>query len=163
MRITQWGEYGVHFAVFLARRALDGVPMASAAEMAEAQHIDLQYAQQILQRLRRGDIVESFRGPQGGYRLKRRAQEITLLDILMATEGETFELLCDAKPLDGENCSSGTTCGLRRIWSDLRIHVDQFLSAYTLEILALNPTGVQTQNLINLPPRSIGFVGETSD
>lgn len=143
MHITQWGEYGVHFSVYLARRALDGTPMVSAAEIAEAQQIDLQYAQQILQRLRKGEIVESVRGPQGGYRLASPPEQITLLDILMATEGETFELLCDAKPLDGANCSSETSCGLRRIWSDLRTHVDDFLKSYTLAALAERPTGVK--------------------
>ena len=155
MHITQWGEYGIHFAVYLARRAADGVGMVSAADIAEAQQIDLQYAQQILQRLRKGEIVESVRGPQGGYRLAKAPENITLLDILMATEGETFEIFCDAKPLDGENCNTETSCGLRRIWSDLREHVDHFLKSYTLAALAEHPTGVKgAGGLINIGERS---------
>ncbi len=141
MRITQWGEYGVHFAVYLARRSRDASTTVGAAEIAEAQRIDLQYAQQILRRLRQGGIIESVRGPQGGYRLKRPPHEITLLEILLATEGETFELVCDAKPLSAESCHPATSCGLRKIWSELRAHVDEFLKAHTLDKLAENPTG----------------------
>ena len=105
MRITQWGEYGVHFAVFLARRSSEGVPIVGAAEIAESQGVELQYAQQILQRLRKGEIIESVRGPQGGYRLKRSADTISLLDILIATEGESLQIFCDARPLDADTCT----------------------------------------------------------
>ncbi len=139
MRITQWGEYGVHFSVMLARAEREGHRTVGAAEVAKVQGVDVQYAQQIFQRLRKGNIVESVRGPQGGYRLARPAVEITLKDILLASEGDTFEVICDTKPLDGPRCAPSGLCGLRPIWHGLKAHVDSFLNQYNLEALSLEP------------------------
>src|SRR5690606_3493579 len=69
MRITQWGEFGVHCTVYIAERHRAGAATVTAAEIADAQGIDPQYTQQILQRLRRKGLITSVRGPQGGYRL----------------------------------------------------------------------------------------------
>lgn len=135
MRITQWGEYGVHCCIFLAQQHELGRQTLSAAEIAESQTIDLQYTQQILQRLRKNGIVQSVRGPQGGYRLSRAAAEITLLDILVAEEGETFQIICETKPLTSERCSPGALCNLRPVWYELREHIDDFLQNITLDQL----------------------------
>lgn len=132
MRITQWGEYGVHCLVFIAERHRAGQATVSASEIAAAQDIDPLYAQQILQRLRRTGLIASVRGKQGGYKLGRLEEEITLGDILVAAEGETFTVICDAKPLSSSRCGDDSDCGLRGIWHDLRDHVDQFLSMHTL-------------------------------
>lgn len=110
--------------------------MVGASEIARGQGVDLQYAQQILQRLRKGGIIDSVRGPSGGYRLCRPASEITLRDILVATEGETFEIICESRPVNAERCSMSNDCGLRGLWRDLRDHVDIFLRKQTLEDLS---------------------------
>ena len=136
MRITQWGEYGVHFSTYLAKREREGATSVGAAEIARNQGVDLQYEQQIFQRLRRGGIVDSIRGPSGGYRLCRSPLEISLLDILVATEGDTFELICESRPLDEQRCHVGHACGLRSLWSELKEHVDIFLKKFTLEELS---------------------------
>jgi Rrf2 family transcriptional regulator, iron-sulfur cluster assembly transcription factor len=141
MRITQWGEYGVHCCVFLATRQAQGQPAASANDIAESQGIDIQYAQQILQRLRKNNIIESIRGPLGGYKLSRSAQEITLAEILQAAEGDTFEIICETKPLGIERCSDGATCSLRPIWHKLKDHINQFLSNINLQdLIDKNPS-----------------------
>lgn len=140
MRITQWGEYGIHFSAYMARREREGAPMVSAGEIASRQGVDIQYAQQILQRLRRGGIIDSVRGPAGGYRLARPPLEITLRDILTATEGGTFEVICENKPLGGERCAPGTACGLRGLWFELQDHVNVFLMRHTLDELSRMPS-----------------------
>ena len=132
MRITQWGEYGVHCCVFIALRYSSASKTASAAEIAESQKIDPLYAQQILQRLRRAKLIQSVRGPGGGYQLTRAPDQITLYDILRAAEGKTFEVICDTKPLSAARCSSGTACGLRGIWQELGDQVNLFLGSYSL-------------------------------
>ena len=131
MRITQWGEYGLHFSTFVASKTAQG-QVIGAQEIATAQGVALDYAQQILQRLRKGGILESVRGPQGGYRLTKTPTEITVRDILIAAEGDTFEIICETKPLDNVRCHEGTVCALRGLWRDLKTHVDQFLSDRTL-------------------------------
>ena len=135
MHVTQWGELGVHCAVAIAERERQGRTPVGAQEIANEHRIAVDYAQQILQRLRRGGLVSSVRGPQGGYRLARPASEITLRDILMACEGETFSIICDSKTSVPERCQERLTCGLREIWHDLGRHLETFLVAKTLEEL----------------------------
>jgi Rrf2 family iron-sulfur cluster assembly transcriptional regulator len=103
-----------------------------AVEIAREQGIATEYAQQILQRLRKGNLVASVRGPAGGYRLSRSAEEITLRDILVAAEGETLELICESHPISRLRCDESALCGLRPLWADLREHVNEFLMRHTL-------------------------------
>ncbi len=135
MRITQWGEFGVHIAVYLASRSRAGTPTVGAGEIAKVQGIELQYAQQILLRLREGGIVTSVRGPHGGYQLARSEFHISLLDILRAAEGDTFEIICESRPLSEDRCAPKVPCGLREIWYGLREHVNTYLQNHTLAVL----------------------------
>lgn len=88
MRITQWGEYGVHFCAYIVCKHQEGISSVSASEIAKSQDLDLLYAQQILQRLRRSNLVQSVRGPLGGYKISKSACDITLYDILVPTESK---------------------------------------------------------------------------
>ena len=149
MRVTKWGECGILCALHLARNY--GEPPIGAAEIAEAQGIDLPYTQQILHRLRKGDVIESVRGPKGGYKLQRPPAEISLKDILYAVEGDTFQIICDHSPLHPEidapsRCSTRESCGLHGVWQDLRTAIDHLLEERTLEDLIkseINPELVQ--------------------
>ena len=136
MRITQWGEYGVHLSVYIAHKQIESGGPVSANDIARSQSIAADYAQQILQRLRKGGIIESVRGPLGGFKLSRPAAEITLYDILVAAEGDSFEVICENHPLNNERCAPGNLCSLRELWYDLKLHVDTFLKKETLEALA---------------------------
>ncbi len=138
MRVTKWGECGILCALHLAKNY--GEVAIGAAEIAESQGIDLPYTQQILQRLRKGDIIESVRGPKGGYKLLRPPAEITLKDILYAVEGDTFQVICEHSPLHPETdvptrCSTRETCGLHGVWQELRDAIDKLLEERTLEDL----------------------------
>jgi len=148
MRITQWGEYATHFCVYIAKQELGRQSTVSATEIASSLGVDQLYAQQILQRLRKGNIVQSIRGAQGGYRLVKSPEEITLKDILVASEGDTFEPLCESKPIDAHKCAATTHCGLRGVWYELREHIDSFLNDKTLRnLLDLD------SNLVTISPK----------
>ena len=139
MRVTKWGECGILCALYLAKK--QGAAPVGAAEIAETQGIDLPYTQQILQRLRKGEVVESVRGPRGGYKLQRPPSEITLKDILYAVEGDTFQIICDHAPLHPEvdepsRCSTRESCSLHGVWQDLRLAIDKLLEERTLQDLA---------------------------
>ena len=129
MRVTKWGEYGILCSLYLAKKQQDG-PIG-ASEIAESQQIPLQYTQQILQRLRKGQIIKSIRGPKGGYALSRPPEETTLKDILYAAEGDTFEVLCESHPIYNELCES-RNCGLKSVWIELKRAVDELLEQRTL-------------------------------
>lgn len=140
MRITQWGEFAVHFCLHMAKEEELGRTTTNAAHLAASQNIDQLYAQQILQRLRKASIIDSVRGPQGGYKLCRTADKITLYDIIVAAEGDTLELMCDSKPIDLERCSPTSACGLRTVWQDFRDHVNSFLTSHSIrDILVRYP------------------------
>lgn len=142
MRITQWGEYATQFCIFIAKREQDQQKTVSATEIAASLGVDQLYAQQILQRLRRGNIIKSVRGAQGGYCLTKTAAELTLKDIIVAAEGDTFEPICDSKPIDEQKCAASSYCGLRGVWYELREHIDKFLTARTLKDLLEGDSGL---------------------
>lgn len=147
MRVTKWGECGILCSLHLAQRH-GGAPVG-AAEIAETQGLDLQYTQQVLQRLRKGNVIESTRGPHGGYTLVRAPEEITLKDILYAAEGDTFEIICDSAPIhpDAESpnrCADRNSCSLHGVWQDLRSAIDKLLEQRTLADLVRSQPGHPT-------------------
>jgi Rrf2 family protein len=140
MRVTKWGECGILCSLYLAKRYGQGA--TGATEIAESRGLDLQYTQQILQRLRKGGVIESERGPRGGYKLTRPPEQVTLKDILYAVEGDTFQIICDYAPIHPEaptssSCSTKETCGLHGVWQDLRAAIDKLLEQRTLADLLL--------------------------
>ncbi len=130
MRITTWAEYGVICAVHLARRANEG--LVSGREIAEREQLPPDYAEQILLRLRRAGIVTSSRGSRGGYALARPASEITLREILAASELVTFSLRCDAHPVSAARCGMSRDCSIRPVWQMLQQRIDEVLEGVHL-------------------------------
>jgi len=143
MRVTKWGEYGILCCLHLARQQLGELSAGSASlipnnapigalEISKAHGIPLQYAQQILHRLRKGGIIKSVRGPRGGFKLVRSPATTNLKDVLYAAEGHTFHLICDDNPIH-DNCSQAAKdCGLRWVWNDLKTAVDGLLESRSL-------------------------------
>jgi Rrf2 family protein len=131
-RITQWGEYGVHICLYIARKHEEGLVIVGASDISDAQSLALNYTQQILVKLRAGGIVESERGPHGGYRLSRSPEQINLKDILLSCEGETMDLICESKPIDHDKCSIEAKCYLRTVWTGLKQTIDTYLESFTL-------------------------------
>lgn len=136
-----------------------------AHDIADAQGLPLQYAQQILHRLKKGALVKSVRGPRGGYRLARSPQEISLKAILDATEGDTFKVICDADPIY-HDCGKGEmACTLRGVWSGLKGVIDGYLEQRMLSEL-VTPEGKGVQLTRIQPQRTTAgkaeqFIGST--
>lgn len=153
MRITQWAEYGSHCAIYLARELKNGNITVTAHDVARELKIESDYAQQILQRLRKGGIIESVRGPTGGYKLVRDPRSITLKDLILATEGTTFDVMCDSKPLEQACSTSDYACSLKGAWVELKKHVESYLETVTLESLAAQTESAPLVNITKLPAR----------
>jgi Rrf2 family protein len=150
MHITRWGEYGILCSLYLAR---DYSPDSSvgAAEIAETQGIPLQYTQQILQRLRKGEIIESVRGPHGGYKLTTTPEKISLRKILYAAEGETFEIVCDANPVYEGRCDNAAhACGLKLVWTDLKVAIDELLEKENLASLLAKQLKIEAETPVHV-------------
>ena len=132
MRVTTWAEYGLIVSVHLARRAGEG-PVA-ARELAEKERLPGDYVEQILLRLRRAGIVLSIRGARGGYYLARPPAEVTVKDVLDASEHGTFEVNCEQYQVD-ERCCSEVPCSIRPVWYLLKLRIDEVLGGIRLSDL----------------------------
>lgn len=148
MHVTRWGEFGVHCCVYLALK--NDVGPLGAQEISSEQKIPLQYAQQILHRLKKGGVVKSVRGPRGGYQLARSPEQISLREILAAAEGRTFSVLCDDNPAYADCKEARVDCSLRYVWSDLKRTIDEFLEAHSLAQLAAHAAQL-SQQLVPMP------------
>src|SRR5512132_4704191 len=102
MRVTTWTEYSLIISLHLARRNGAG-PMA-ARELADLERLPADYVEQILLRLRRAGLVESVRGAKGGYFLAKEPAQISVRDVMTASEHQTFEMNCEHHPVDAERC-----------------------------------------------------------
>ena len=147
MRITTLAEYGVICALHLARRASEG-PITG-REIAETEQLPGDYVEQILLRLRRAEIVRSTRGARGGYALARPPQEISIRDVIEASESTTFDLHCLSHPVGEERCSSSHNCSIRPVWMLLQRKIDDVLSSVMLsDLLEDEP---QVRERVGLP------------
>ena len=130
MRVTTWAEYGLIVSVHLARRAGEG-PLA-ARELAAEEKLPADYVEQILLRLRRAGIVRSVRGARGGYQLARAPQDVSVKDVLDASEHGTFEVNCLRHLVSAERCALDANCSLRPVWQVLKQRIDETLAAICL-------------------------------
>ena len=142
MRITTWAEYGVICALNLAKRT-DLGPV-NGREIARQERLPADYVEQILLRLRRAGLVESVRGARGGYYLAREPQEITVFDVMSASEHQTFEINCESHPVDADRCSPTSGCSIRPVWHALQRRVDDLLSGISLaDLLKEQPASAE--------------------
>ena len=143
MRITTLAEYGVICALHLARRASEG-PITG-REIAEVERLPGDYVEQILLRMRRAGIVASTRGAHGGYALARPADQISIRDVIEASEMTTFDLHCLSHPVEEERCSSSHNCSIRPVWMLLQQKIDDVLGGVHLSDLLVEESEVRTR------------------
>ncbi len=126
MRLTTKERFAVTAMIDLALNSGDG-PVTLAA-ISERQKISLSYLEQLFGRLRRYGLVESVRGPGGGYCLARPDADITIADVVRAVD----EML-DATQCGGlQNCRQAQRCMTHELWSTLNDRIYEFLSSVTL-------------------------------
>ena len=130
MRVTTWAEYGVICALHLAKRA-SATPVTG-RDIAAQERLPADYVEQILLRLRRAEVIRSTRGARGGYMLARPAGEISLRDVIHASELETFDVHCISHPVEEDRCSSSHNCSIRPVWMLLQRKIDDVLSSVSL-------------------------------
>ena len=130
MRITTLAEYGVICALHLARRYGEGP--VTGRDIAAREKLPVDYVEQILLRLRRAEIVKSTRGAHGGYALARDPQEVSVRDVIAASELQTFDLHCVSHPVEEERCSSAQNCSIRPVWMLLQQRIDAVLEGVRL-------------------------------
>lgn len=136
MQLSTKGRYAVMALTDLARQDCSfGRRAVSLAEIAERQQISLSYLEQLFARLRRRGLVESVRGPGGGYRLTRPAAETSISDIVLAVDEPLKATRCKAvNDGVGHGCMArGERCLTHSLWEALGRQIEGFLSAVSLE------------------------------
>ena len=147
MRITTWAEYGVICALHLARRNEKGP--VTGREIAAQERLPADYVEQILLRLRRAGVITSTRGARGGYMLSRPPEEISIRDVIHASELETFDLHCVSHPVEEERCSASHSCSIRPVWVMLQTKIDDVLESVCLADLLHDEPAVRER--VGLP------------
>lgn len=124
MKLSTKGRYAM---VALADLALQGREnLVTLGDISERQDISLPYLEQLFVKLRRGGLVESVRGPGGGYRLAREASEIRVVDVLRAVD-ETVDAMHKGAGASGGMSGSRAQSLTNRLWEGLSAHVYVFL------------------------------------
>ncbi len=129
MRLTTKGRFAVTALIDLALRCSDGP--VTLAGISDRQKISLSYLEQLFGKLRRCNLVDSVRGPGGGYCFARPAGQVTVADIVRAVD-ESF----DATQCGGrENCKDEDRCMTHELWSTLNFKMYEYLTSVTLSDL----------------------------
>ena len=122
-------RYAVMAMVELASRT-EGVPIAL-SQLADAQEITLPYLEQIFSKLRKQGLVQSSRGPGGGYVLAKAASEIDVAKIVFAVDESIKMTRCDSH--DAGGClSKKSRCYTHHLWEGLENHIEGYLQSVTL-------------------------------
>jgi len=131
MRISAKADYAVRAAVELAA-ATDEKPV-KAERIATAQDIPLNFLENILGELRHAGIVRSHRGAEGGFRLARAADEVTIADIVRAVEGPLASVR--GGPPE-EAAYAGAATALPRVWIAVRANLRKVVEHVTVADVA---------------------------
>jgi Rrf2 family transcriptional regulator, iron-sulfur cluster assembly transcription factor len=129
MKMSTKGRYAVMALIDIGTHSA-GQPI-SLLEIADRQDISQEYLEQLFGKLRRAGLVESARGPGGGYRLARPSDEIILSEIILAVDEPLRVTRCEGDAVNG--CVKGEKCCAHDLWSSLGRQMMSFLDSITLE------------------------------
>lgn len=124
MKLSTKGRYAMVALTDLAQQPENAV--VTLGEIAKRQNISLAYLEQLFVKLRRAGLVESVRGPGGGYRLARPTGDIRVSQILGAVD-ETVSALHTGTAVSGGHSGSKAQSLTNRLWEGLSAHVYVFL------------------------------------
>ena len=129
MRLTTKGRFAVTAMMDLALRDSSGP--VTLAEISSRQKISLSYLEQLFGKLRRHELVDSVRGPGGGYRLAKETARISVADIILAVDEPIDATQCGGK----ENCRDEQKCLTHDLWATLNDRIFEYLEAVSLRQL----------------------------
>lgn len=133
MKLTTKGRYAVTAMLDLTIHS--GCGPVSLADISERQGISLSYLEQLFARLRREDLVQSVRGPGGGYRLTRDGDSIFVAQVIEAVNESLDTTRCEYRA----DCQNGEMCLTHHLWADLGDQIHWFLNSISLAQLSRRP------------------------
>ena len=126
MRLTTKGRFAVTAMIDVAMHG-EGGPVTLSA-VSERQKISLSYLEQLFGKLRRHGLVDSVRGPGGGYNLARPAESVSVADVILAVDEPIDATQCAGR----ENCLDDRRCMTHELWAGLNTHIFAYLRSVSL-------------------------------
>ncbi len=125
MRVSAKGEYATRAVVHLA---MEYPEVVTIHQIATRHRIPVKYLEQILLELKRGGVLTSRRGVHGGYLLSRSPAEISVGEVMQIVDIRFMESSCAQQDSErGFLCPDPIGCGLKQVWSDVRIAIEKIL------------------------------------
>jgi Rrf2 family transcriptional regulator, iron-sulfur cluster assembly transcription factor len=131
MRLTRAGEYAIRCVLYMAMHR--DSPIISRKEIAEAMDIPAQFLGKVAQTLAKAGIIAIRQGAYGGYELVKRPEDISLLALVEAIDGEIFLNDCIHRP---DSCDRQTICSVHHVWEKARRQLRDTLDGTNLAELA---------------------------
>jgi len=154
MKITSKGRYAVTAILDVALHQDNG-PVCL-ADISQRQRISLSYLEQLFSKLRKAKLVDSIRGPGGGYQLARAAIEISIGSVINAVNDSIVATQCKGdKP-----CSPQGRCLTHSLWDDFSLKMQSFLDSVTLGELMENSEILDISKKQNMAQESIALEKE---
>ena len=153
MKIGSKGDYGLRALIDLAEHYDAGVPV-QARDIAERQSIPKDYLALIMIDLRKAGIIDSIRGPGGGYKLAHPPSEITMGQALRCLESHPFSLIDCTTDIGFSQCSVALRCRMRNVWIEATQAVANILDRTTIADLCVppaEPEGQESEDSIKMP------------
>jgi Rrf2 family iron-sulfur cluster assembly transcriptional regulator len=150
MRLTTKGRFAVTAMIDLGLRQHRGP--VTLAGISQRQRISLSYLEQLFAKLRRHQLVESTRGPGGGYRLAKPMESVSVADIIFAVDEPMDATQCAGK----ENCDNDQRCMTHELWTNLNRQMIDFLDSVSLRDLVEQQKDKATQ----APPMTVNVMAD---
>ena len=131
MKLSTKGRYGLRALIDLAQYSEEEA--VSISSISARQNISESYLEQLVARLRKAGLVMSIRGAQGGYRLARPADSISVGDILRALEGDLKAVECSALTENG--CQGADLCVTKYVWQKINESIEHTVDGIMLDQL----------------------------
>lgn len=155
MRLTTKGRFAVTAMVDLALN--DGSGPVTLAEISGRQKISLSYLEQLFGKLRRHGLVDSVRGPGGGYCLARDCATVSVADIILAVDEPIDATQCAGK----ENCRDEQKCLTHDVWATLNRRIFDYLESVNLRQL-VDAHRAKEEGVVHVQDMRAGGVTSTS-
>ncbi len=133
MKLSTKSRYGLRALFDIAYNS--GNLPAQIQDISRRQEISPRYLEQIFQSLKKAGILKSKRGPQGGYCLSRSSDEITVRDIITATEGDLALVDCVSPKRKKKECVFNGCCVTQTIWEEASAKLNDYFATLTLKSL----------------------------
>ncbi len=144
MKLTTKGKFAVTALLDIAIYSIDNQKPITLYNISERQNISLSYLEQLFVKLRKSNIVKSYKGPGGGYVLTRNLADIHISEIIKAVDEDMDARTCRG----GKNCKDNSKCLTHDLWAGLTEEMYQYLEKITLNDLLKRADSKEPEKIV---------------